>query len=265
MNMLNKFTGNITYAFARVLEVILNILISIADFMVGFVKNVARGFAALLGMGGCLLIFFLISPFGLFILFNPVTILVILFLIIFPILGTKFVSYLKYIRYTTTEYLYDRADFLISGKKEEFKSFNEYGNKYKKMEEEKQSKEREKRRAEQQREWEERFKQWSQYQNFGGSNGSYNSSGWNGNNGYGGNTYVNPSIAFKDKYRKSTDLLGVPLETDKYQVKLAYRQKAKQFHPDINKAPDATKRFQEINDAYDFLSDENIERYKSMN
>ncbi len=265
MNMLDKFTGNIMYAFARVLEVILNILISIADFTVGLVKNIARGFAALLGMGGCLLIFFLISPVGLIVLFNPVTILVIFFLIVFPILGTKFISYLKYVKYTTTEYLYDRADFLISGKKEEFKSFNEYGNKYRNMEEERQRKEREQRRAEQQREWEERFKQWSQYQNFGGSSGSYNSSGWSSNNDYRGNTYVNPSIAFKEKYQNSTDLLGVPLNADKYQIKLAYRQKAKQYHPDINKAPDATKRFQEINDAYDFLSDENIERYKSMN
>lgn len=262
MNMLDKFTGNIVYGVARVLEVILNLIISIADFMVGIVRNIARAFAALLGMGGCLIIIFLMSPFGLVLLFNPVTILLILFLVVFPILGTKFVSYLKYIKYILTEYLYDRADFLISGKKEEFKSFNDYANKYRKMEEEKERAERERRRAQQQREWEERFKQWGQQQNFGGGS-SY--SGWNtGSGGYGGNTYANPSIAFKEKYENSTKLLDVPLDADKYQVKLAYRKKAKQFHPDINKAPDATKKFQEINDAYDFLSDENIERYKSM-
>lgn len=263
MNMLDKFTGNIIYGVARFLEIILNLIITIAEFIVGFVRNIARGFAALLGMGGCLILFFLISPFGLFVLFNPVTIFLILFLIVFPILGTKFISYLKYIKYMITEYLYDRADFLISGKKEEFKSFNEYGNKYRKMEEEKERKDRERRRAQQQKEWEERFQQWNSYQNFGG--GSF-SGGWNtGNGSHQGNTYVNPSIAFKKKYENSAKLLDVPIDADKYQIKLAYRKKAKQFHPDINKASDATKKFQEINDAYDFLSDENIERYKSMN
>ncbi len=262
--MLDKFTGNIVYATARFLEVFLNIIISIADFTVGFVRSIARGFAALLSMGGCLLLVFLFSPFGLFVLLNPVTILIVLFMVVFPILGTKFISYLKYIKYTLTEYLYDRADFLISGKKEEFKSFNEYGNKYRKMEEERENAEREKRRAEEQRQWEERFKQWSQYQNFGGGfYGGQQSSG--GGAGYGGSTFANPSIAFKEKYEKSTRLLGVPLDADKYQVKLAYRQKAKEYHPDINKAPDATEKFQKINDAYDFLSDEHIERYKSMN
>ncbi len=260
--MLDKFTGNIVYGTARFLEIVLNLIIYIAEFMVVFVKNIARAFGALIGMGGCLLIFFFISPFGLFVLFNPVTILLILFLVVFPILGTKFISYLKYIKYVVTEYLYDRADFLISGKKEEFKSFNEYGNKYRKMEEEKERAERERRRKQQQKEWEERFKQWNQYQNFGGSSSS---GSWGGNSNYGGNTYVNPSISFKEKYKNSIALLDVPIDADKYQIKLAYRKKAKELHPDINKAPDATEKFQEVSDAYDFLSDENIERYKSMN
>lgn len=70
---------------------------------------------------------------------------------------------------------------------------------------------------------------------------------------------------FKQKYEKSCDILDLPYDTDKYQVKLAYRKKAKENHPDINRSPDATSKFQEINDAYGFLSDENIERYKRMN
>lgn len=256
--MLDKFTGNIVYATARLLEIVLNFIITIAEFTVGLVRSIARAFGALIGMGGCLLIFFLISPLGWFVLFNPFTITLIFILVIFPILGTKFISYLKYIKYTVTEYLYDRADFLISGNKEEFKSFNEYGNKYRKMEEEKERVEREKRRKQQEKEWEERFKQWNQQQNFG-------SGSWSGNANYGGTTYVDPSIAFKEKYNKSIELLGLPQNADKYQIKLAYRKKAKELHPDINKAPDATERFQKINDAYDFLSDENIERYQSMN
>ena len=84
-------------------------------------------------------------------------------------------------------------------------------------------------------------------------------------NGYGNHqTFVDPSIEFKSKYEKSCQRLGIPYDADKYQIKLAYRKKAKEYHPDLNKSPDATRLFQQINDAYDFLSDGNIERYKGM-
>lgn len=40
------------------------------------------------------------------------------------------------------------------------------------------------------------------------------------------------------------------------QIRQAFRELARQFHPDINRAPDATSRFQEINEAYQELSDD---------
>ena len=61
------------------------------------------------------------------------------------------------------------------------------------------------------------------------------------------------------------NLLGLPMDADIYQVKLAYRKKAKEYHPDINRAENATETFQKINDAYEFLSEGNIERYKKLN
>lgn len=259
MNLFKKGIGNILYGIASLISVIFDFAIFIVNTVVIFVRSIARGFGALLGMGGCLLLFLFMGPFGLLALLNPVVILVILFFIIFPILGTKFVSYLKYIKYTVTEYLYDRSNHLISGKKSKFRSFNEYGNKYKSMEYERKRQEQEQRRAEQQRQWEERFKQWYDQQN---SYGGYTNYGTN--SGYGG-TYIDPTTDFKNEYQKSCDLLGLDYNTDKYQVKLAYRQKAKENHPDLNKSPDATRKFQEINKAYEFLSDGNIERYKSMN
>lgn len=259
MNFLKKGLGNILYGVTSFISVIFDVLIFIINTIVIFVRSIARGFGALLGMGGCFLIFLLIGPFGLFSLFNPVVLIVISFFIIFPILGTKFVSYLKYIKYTITEYLYDRSEHLISGRKSKFSSFNEYGNKYKNMEYERKRQEQERRRSEQQRQWEERFKQWYDQQN---SQRGYTNYGTG--SGY-GHTYMDPTVEFKKKYKKSCDLLGLDYDADKYEVKLAYRKKAKENHPDLNKSPDATKRFQEINEAYEFLSDGNIERFKSMN
>lgn len=262
MNILKKIWGKTIYGIASILSVVFDVFINIVEFIVRLVINIGRGFLALISMGGCLLIMVL----GPALLFNPITFFGILFLVIFPILGTKFISYLKYVKYMVTEFLFDHADNLIKGKKAQFDSFNEYGNKYKRMEEEKIRREQQRRQAEQQREWEERFRQWSEYQNSqrGNYSGGYGNYGGNyQNTGY-GNTYVNPNIEFKSKYEKSCDLLGVSYDADKYQIKLAYRKKAKEYHPDLNKSPDATTIFQQINSAYEFLSDDNVERYKSI-
>lgn len=269
MNILRKIAGKVLYGIAKFISVVLGILITITETIVTFVVSIARGFVVLIGMGGCLFLFLFAGPLGIALLLNPIVLLSILFFVIFPILGTKFVSYLKYIRYTITEYLFDRASYLIDGVSYQFQSFDEYGDKYKRMEEEKRRKEQERRRAQQQREWEERFRQWYEYQNSQRGSGGYGGQGgynWYGQNtGYGNQqTYTNPTTEFKRKYEESCDLLGVGYDADKYQIKLAYRKKAKEYHPDLNKSPDATKIFQQINEAYEFLSDGNIERYQNM-
>jgi len=260
MTLIKKAAGKIIYSLGQLLSFIFDIFISLVEFVVGLVVGIARGFIAIISMGGCLLLFFIFSPFGLIALFNPITILIILFFIIFPILGKKFISLLKYGKYIITEYLFDLGSYLMDGKGK-YRSFTEYGHKYQRMEEERIRKEREERQRKQQNEWEERFRQWQNYQNQQGQ--QY----WNGQrngNYYNQSTYANPMTEFKSKYEKSCNVLGLPFDSDKYQVKLAFRKKAKEYHPDINHAPDATRRFQEINDAYEFLSDENIERYKGM-
>jgi molecular chaperone DnaJ len=51
-------------------------------------------------------------------------------------------------------------------------------------------------------------------------------------------------------------VLGVPKEASKDDIKAAYRKLALQYHPDRNKDPGAEERFKEISEAYAILSDD---------
>ena len=51
------------------------------------------------------------------------------------------------------------------------------------------------------------------------------------------------------------DVLGISKGASEDEIKKAYRKLAKQYHPDVNKAPDAEAKFKEINEAYEVLSD----------
>ncbi|MCW5776685.1 MAG: DnaJ domain-containing protein [Phycisphaeraceae bacterium] len=52
------------------------------------------------------------------------------------------------------------------------------------------------------------------------------------------------------------EVLGVSRGASADEIRRAYRAKARQFHPDVNKAPDAAERFAELQQAYDVLSDD---------
>jgi len=58
-------------------------------------------------------------------------------------------------------------------------------------------------------------------------------------------------MANKDYY----EILGVNKNASDDEIKSAYRNLAKKYHPDINKAPEAQEKFKEINEAYSVLSD----------
>ncbi len=48
-------------------------------------------------------------------------------------------------------------------------------------------------------------------------------------------------------------ILGIPSGSGLPEIKKAYRVKAKEFHPDLNKSSDAKEKFIKINEAYEFL------------
>ena len=64
-------------------------------------------------------------------------------------------------------------------------------------------------------------------------------------------------MIFKDYYK----ILG--LETNKVnidEIKLAFREQAKKYHPDVNSSSFSEERFKDINEAYRVLSDNNAKR-----
>jgi DnaJ-class molecular chaperone len=68
-------------------------------------------------------------------------------------------------------------------------------------------------------------------------------------------------VEYKDYYK----ILGVPKDAKKEDVTKAYRRLARQHHPDLNKGADAERRFKEVNEAYQVLSDpEKRQRYDHL-
>ena len=51
------------------------------------------------------------------------------------------------------------------------------------------------------------------------------------------------------------EVLGVPKGSGEGEIKSAYRKLARELHPDRNKAADAAKKFAEVQEAYEVLSD----------
>ncbi|MGB9175734.1 MAG: molecular chaperone DnaJ [Methanoregula sp.] len=61
------------------------------------------------------------------------------------------------------------------------------------------------------------------------------------------------------------ETLGIPRNADGAEIKKAYRNLARKFHPDICKEPGAEEKFKKINEAYSVLSDEQKKRqYDNM-
>src|SRR3954453_19950258 len=68
-------------------------------------------------------------------------------------------------------------------------------------------------------------------------------------------------VAFRDYY----ETLGVSRDASEEDIRRAYRKLARQYHPDVNKEPDAEDRFKEVAEAYEVLRDpEKREKYDRL-
>src|SRR5579862_8034686 len=56
------------------------------------------------------------------------------------------------------------------------------------------------------------------------------------------------------------EVLGVSKTASAEELKRAYRNLAKRYHPDVNKTADAADKFKELQSAYETLSDDNKRR-----
>ena len=263
MNIFSKGFGKFLYGVSRFLDITLGYTIDFLEIIIYFVESIGKGILSLFVMG-CSVIFLMI-PFGILFL-SPLILKLILVFVVVPLLAKFLRDGIKFLKYTLTEYLYEKSNYFIDGTETRFVGIGDYGKEYIRKEEEK------KRRAEEARRRAEAERQRQQRQNFedmfGGFSGGFTFHDFTGQQGsYSGtNQGFGPmNIGFKEKYEEACDVLGIPYNANQDQIRSAYRKKAKEYHPDLNKSENATEKFQEINDANEMLSEENMNRYKNLN
>lgn len=256
---MNKLYGNFFKYVGTAIDYVLEFFITVFSMLTELFRSFRSMLLSLLFFGGCLFFFIFLIPLSFSSRGGTNWGGILLLILIFPVIGSFAVSRLKYLQYMVTEFFYERADYYLLGKDITYETMGDYGRRYqRKIEEERRRQEEARARMEEEL-FRQRFEAFFNQANYygpgaGDYGGAYNQGGYQG--AYDG--------GFKEKYEAATERLGVDVNADKYEIRLAYKKLAKKYHPDLNPDKDTTQIFQEINAANDFLNDENIARYKSM-
>lgn len=260
MDSIKQQYGKFLRGLGRVLDVSTGFIIDITDKILILLKSI-RQILVMILLGMMMLTFFFLVGGILGILLLPTILKIGLFFIIVPFVLELMSKGLKIFRYGTREYLYEKSDSILEDKERKFTSLGSYFKEYIRLEEERIRREEEARRRayeEQQRRAREQFEEFfRQSSGFGGSFGGST------NGGYGSYSGVT-DVGFKERYESACNVLEVDYKANKEAIRKAFRSKAKQYHPDLNKSEGATEMFQTINDANEFLTDDNIQRYKNL-
>lgn len=256
---MNKFYGNFFKYVGTAIDYVLEFFIGLFSLLTELSRSFRSLLLSVLFFGGCLFFFIFLIPMSFSSRGGTPWGSIVLLILIFPVIGSFAVSRLKYLQYMATEYFYERADYYLLGKDVTYETMGDYGRRYeRKIEAERRRQQEERARMEEEM-FRRQFEAFFNQGNFGGYQESYGDFGGNHQGSYG--PYDG---GFKEKYEAAVHRLGVDVNADKYEIRLAYKKLAKKYHPDLNPEEDTTKIFQEINAANDFLNDENIARYKSM-
>lgn len=257
MKFIKRILSHIIHAFARAHRFALRGLVYLLETGILLAKSFLKGCLLLFSMGGCIIVFLLIGPVGAWLFQNPIVLLILILIVTFPILGAILLNKLRDFQIVSERHLFGLSEYLKDPEHHTRRSYRYHKETYQTQKAEQARREWERREREQ-RMWEERFRSYG-----GGFGAGYGQR--TGPYGYSsGSPAGNPYVDFKSKYEKSCETLGIPVTTEESRIKLAYRKKAKQYHPDVNQAADATAKFQEISEAYEFLNEDNIRRYKGI-
>lgn len=259
---MKKFLGTLVFGFKKILDFIFELFIKITEFIVG-IADILKGILIfiMIILGILTLIFppllvVLFTYFGIFIIIVMISVFAI------SILGKKLLNLLYKNYYAYSNFLLNYGKYCYS-EQSSYKSLNYYKNEYdeiirKKFEEElrKEEEQRKARQRQQEEYWRKVFEE-----NFN----SYTNSTYNQyNRQYNYQQNSNLFGGFKQQYEKSCDILQVKYNATYSEIKSAYRKLAKKYHPDISSEKNATEKFKEINNAFDFLSENNVNRYKNL-